>query len=409
VTATTPLKRFLSNSYFDSASNLRRRLGWFLDDNLQPGKVLNITKALAAYGARSERMIAAPPILKLDISPLCNLKCVACLHAHDAFAGSDPEMARQDFKKSQRMSVDQVRSILEQVKGKTSAVSMYYYGDPLVHREMDEISAVIAEMGMNSHISTNYSFKLSDQRIQSIVESGLTHLTVCVDGISQDTYAVTRVGGDIAQVLDNLERTIACRNRLGRTYPKVEVQYIRFQHNVHEYDEAEAMLNRIGVDQISTYWGNLHSMSWSAVESYETLAPHDGDFFPKCMWPWVYMLVKFDGDVIPCCNHRVTEQYTKDPGLGRSFGNVFEEGVMGVWNNAKYRQARRLVAKPGRIANEPELGESFCNDCPRLFETTKSGCSAQNHQLTDLYPHVDFGQMIKQPYAKDLSKVLVKN
>jgi MoaA/NifB/PqqE/SkfB family radical SAM enzyme len=393
---------------FTDLSNLRRRLGWFLDDNLHPKKMLNLSAALSAYGTRSERVMAAPPILKLDISPLCNLKCVACLHAHDVFAGDDPEMARQDFNKSQRMTVAQVREILEQVKGRTSAVSMYYYGDPMVHRDMDDISAVISEMGMNSHVSTNYSFKLSDERIRSIVTSGLTHLTVCVDGLTQETYAITRIGGKIDQVLDNLERTIRFRNELGRVYPKVEVQYIRFQHNVHEYEEAEKRLKQIGIDELTTYWGNLHSMSWSALENYETLKHHDSDLFPKCMWPWVYMLVKYDGDVIPCCNHRVTEQYTKDPSLDRSFGNVFEDGVMAVWNSEKYRQARRLAAKPARVASEPCLEGSFCNDCPKLFETTKSGRGAQNNQLRDLYPHVNFEELVKRPYGKDLSKVRVK-
>ena len=408
---TTSVKRFIANNPFPSfgdVQNLRRRLGWFLDDNLQPRKLMNLSAALAAYGAGSTRVPAAPPILKMDLSPLCNLKCVACLHAHDVFAGDDPEMARQEFNKSQRMSVQQVRDILEQVKGRTSAVSMYYYGDPIVLRNMDDYSNVIHEMGMNSHVSTNYSVKLSDERIKSIVKSGLTHLTVCVDGISQDTYAITRIGGNIDRVIDNLERTIRFRNELGRTYPKVEVQYIRFQHNVHEYEEAERILNKIGVDQLTTYWGNLHSMSWTAVENYETRAPHKTEFFPNCMWPWVYMLVKYTGEVIPCCNHRVTEQYTKIPGTGRPLGNVFEDGVMGVWNNEKYRQARRLVAKPKRIESESCLEGSFCNDCPKLFETTKSGRGARTNQLKDLYPHVNFEELVKRPYEKDLSKLRMK-
>ena len=34
----------------------------------------------------------------------------------------------------------------------------------------------------------------SEERLESIVESGLTNLTVCIDGFSQETYSRTRVG-----------------------------------------------------------------------------------------------------------------------------------------------------------------------------------------------------------------------
>ena len=75
------------------------------------------------------------------------------------------------------------------------AVSMYYLGDPLMHPDLDEMCRITSNGGLNAHISSNFSFSLTDERLRSLVLSGLTHLTVCVDGFSHETYSRTRVGG----------------------------------------------------------------------------------------------------------------------------------------------------------------------------------------------------------------------
>lgn len=52
-----------------------------------------------------------------------------------------------------------------------------YAGDPLVHPDLDRMCRIAHDAGVNSHINTNFSFPLSDARIDSIVASGLTRGT----------------------------------------------------------------------------------------------------------------------------------------------------------------------------------------------------------------------------------------
>jgi hypothetical protein len=115
------------------------------------------------------------------------------------------------------------------VKGRASRHRCVIWAIPLFIRTSNHLCRMASEAGLNSHVGTNFSFMLSDQRIADIVTSGLTLLTVCVDDLSRETYGLTRVGG---------------------RYPRVEVQFIKFQHTVDELQLANRRSRALGVDQI---------------------------------------------------------------------------------------------------------------------------------------------------------------
>jgi hypothetical protein len=98
------------------------------------------------------------------------------------------------------------------------------------------------------------------------------------------------------------------------------------------------------------------------------------------------MVIKHDGDVVPCCNHRVGEQNSATADR-RILGNVLETSVRDVWNSTAYREARRLVLSPPRIVTEGGLRGSFCHECPRLFDTSRDENlrSAHHYAFEDLY------------------------
>lgn len=84
-------------------------------------------------------------------------------------------------------------------------------GDPLMHPDLTEICRVTTEVGINSHINTNFSFHLSNDKLRSLIRSGLTHFSVCLDGLSQELHQRTRVVGQVDLVLSNLNRIFQLR------------------------------------------------------------------------------------------------------------------------------------------------------------------------------------------------------
>jgi MoaA/NifB/PqqE/SkfB family radical SAM enzyme len=284
------------------------------------------------------------------------------------------------------MSLAQFEAIVDQLAGHSAAVALYYVGDPFMHPQLPWFCSIAAEAGLNCHISTNFSFRLSDDRLAGIVRSGLSHLTVCVDSMRQDRYELTRVGGDIDLVLGNLDRILRFRKVLGSRKPSIEVQFIKYQHNLDEVDRAAAWCQERAVDQFTEYWGNLHNYADLDPSSYRTGDTLEAQLFPRCAWPWFAMQVKYDGDVIPCCYHRVSEQY-RHGGDARAIGNVISEGLFDVWNSASYRSIGRLAANPHLAQEQESVADSFCHGCPVVFDTAGAGrgITADTAHWEDMY------------------------
>jgi MoaA/NifB/PqqE/SkfB family radical SAM enzyme len=352
----------------DMVSNAWRRYDWFLSDATS-GQVLNLARAVPAFATGRSRMRAAPVMLKIDISPVCNLKCTYCVHARgDDF--DDDVLRDQFFSSRQRMTVEQLGRIVDEVRGKTTAIALYYVGDPLVHPDLDEMCGIVRDARMRSHVSTNFSFVLDDDRLDALVRSGLTHLTVSIESLDQERYSRTRVGGRIDLVLDNLDRLLRIRAASGLRHPRVEVQFIHYQHNDDELEEVARWCEARGVDQLTVYWGNLHNYTDLAPERVRVDGPRARRALPRCAWPWFAMQILWEGSVIPCCYHRVSEQYRAD-GDARVVGNVFTDGVLGVWESLAYGDLRRIAADPVHGVPEARRDASFCHGCGQLFETTE--------------------------------------
>lgn len=371
-----------------------RRRHW-LFVRLRPAHVWNLLLGVWAFVRKQERVRQLPSVVKIDISPICNLRCTVCVHADPN--GSDA-LERQKFAPGHKMSVGQFREIIDQIRGRTATVSLYTWGDPLTHPDLDEMCSIAYEAGLQVHISTNFSFSLKDDRIRSLVSSGLTHLTVCVDGLSQEKYERTRVGGRIDRVIDNLRRVVRFRRELGRDLPKVEIQYIKFQHNLDELETARTLGAEIGADQFADFWGALHNYADREPENYATLGPKPNRILPQCYWPHFSMVIKYNGDVIPCCEHRMAAQHMTG-GDSRVFGNVFESGVAEIWNGHAYREARRIVSNPQVVAAEPGLRRHFCDGCFVIFNTEikKTARWASDHAWEDVFEMDDRGRPRRKP------------
>jgi MoaA/NifB/PqqE/SkfB family radical SAM enzyme len=374
-------------------ASVTRRRAW-LFGRMDGPKAWNLVSATKDFALKRETMSACPAIVKIDISPLCNLRCTACVHADP---NGNPTLENQVFAPHHRMSVEQFQRVIDQVRGKATSVSLYYLGDPMVHPDLDEMCRIAADAHLQVHISTNFSFGLKDDRIRSIVKSGLSHLTVCIDGLTQERYQRTRVGGNIGRVIRNLERVCAVRKELGQKYPLIEVQYIMFQHNLDEVEKARKLCDDLGVEQFTTFWGDLHNWTDRDPGHFEVIAPREPKRLPHCYWPYFSTVIKYNGDVIPCCTHRQGMQYA--PGAdSRAFGNVFDKSLEEIWNSPAYQQARRMVSDPTRTRSEPELEGHFCAGCPILFETTRNQAARWGNQTSfeDVYELNEKGRPVRK-------------
>jgi MoaA/NifB/PqqE/SkfB family radical SAM enzyme len=385
------IKYFKKN--FRMAGAFWRRREWFTY-GLTWKKFYNIVKTGLFYVLKSEKTHSYPVAIKIDISPVCQLKCISCIHATP---NGDPTLEKQNFKGGQRMDEVQFQKIIDEIKDYTSAVSLYYMGDPLAHPNLDKFCRIAADAGMSVHVGTSFSFHLSDERIKSILTSGVTHFSASVDGLTQEKYERTRVGGDIKLVLHNLERLCRFKKELGLKFPRIEAQYVKFQHNIEEVETTEALVKGYGVDQFSPFWGSLHNYVDYGPDRYKTIGPKKSKALPQCTWPHFNMVIKFDGDVIPCCAYRQGEQYSTD-GDARTVGNVFDASVKEVWQSETYNNLRALANNPEKAEAEGKGKNSFCESCSFIHETTRVETARRAAQ----------GVRWEDEYTQDANKIPVR-
>jgi MoaA/NifB/PqqE/SkfB family radical SAM enzyme len=349
---------------------VRRRRYWLREWPARSA-LTNLVGNAWGYLWHSDNAAPLPSMVKIDISPLCGLACPHCLHAKPE-GRNRPLLDAQTFGQKDKMTIDQFTGIVEQLRGKAIAVSLYYYGDPLIHPQLDDMIRVARAARLGVHITTHFSYKLKMERIRRLVDSGLSHITVALDGSTQENYRRTRVNGRLDLVTANLAMIAAYKRERGSDFPFIEVQHLRFPHHPEgEDDVVRKMALKLGADKFTTYAGVHRTPDgdfWNVVDddvpAGATTIPAEPKLTPRCLWPHSSTVIRFDGAVIPCCLWRVGRQYgsARD---GIVLGNVFQTPLSAIWNGEAYQQIRRQVSNPVRDA-EGQAAPSFCDGCPKV-------------------------------------------
>ena len=369
-------------------SNVIRRMGWIMY-GLRFSKFINHSKLVYSYLTGKTALNSYPVIVKIETSSLCNLKCTICVHADsDSVEKNNKHLIEgQCFKKTDVMDLERYKVIVDDLKDKVSAVSLYWLGDPLMNKNIVSYCEYAHQNGLGVHVNTNFSFNMSDEQIKSIVTSGITEFTVCVDGFSQDTYSITRVNGNFSWVKNNIERLVYFKKKFNRKDFNIEVQYIKFKHNLCELDDAISWARNLGVDGFYHFWGDLNNYVDYGSDNLISYSPREKGILPKCYWPTYFSVINFNGDVYPCCTYRLDEVNNINNNVDRSFGNVFDEGFAAIWNGVDYQRARTYSHDPGKMEMDSGCNEHFCFNCPSLNYTNwdEIRLSAKDYDFFDIY------------------------
>ena len=280
-----------------------------------------------------------PLYLMLEQTFRCNLRCPSCIHAQPEASSFDPgvtAMPRELFD----------RIVLEGEAHACPSLSVHGNDEPLLVHDLAERLAFAAEHGfMDLFMTTNGVF-LEPERMKPIVDAGITRILFSVDAATPETYDRVRPNGDFAKVLANMKALQAYKREKGTPLPAVRASFVPTALNVHERARFvhlfSGLADFVEVQPFAPYYGRNMELVPRGAYRLEGW---------RCNEPWRKLIVRANGDALPCCNFYAYEL---------PVGNVYETTLADIFQGERMRTLRREF-KDGVFAHEA------CRTCAEHF------------------------------------------
>ena len=318
----------------------RARVLYAKNRYLTPRRLLNYLLVRLEMKLGRTSLISRPYELCVDASNRCNLQCPFC-----------PTGRRETGRGKGNISYATFAAIVDELAPNAFTLELYNWGEAFFNPELPRLIDYAYRKRLVTLISSNLSFPMKEDYIRAIITSGLTYLTVAVDGVDQQSYEVYRRGGRFDRVMENLRTFVRLKRELNSDLPSLCWQYLVFAHNEDRVDEARELARSIGLDKFVAAPGFYDDPSWAPKNDYAInyLAMHEN----RCPWMWRKAVFHWDGGMASCCMGFAKHDDLAD----------WEPGTFGrMWNNEKFLAARRIWAQP----QSPLPAGHFCTECDKV-------------------------------------------
>ena len=370
-------------------------------------KIANYLLSKYQYQNRHEYLVASPYALIVDPANSCPLHCPGCLHnrTFQEKIGSDWPAGI--------LSEQQYRRFMDEFGPYASTVLFYNWGEPLLNQKTPAFIKIAKSYLLNTSLSSNLSVPFD---AEALVLSGLDYMIMSVDGATSESYGRYRQGGKFELAIENIRCLVAAKEKHNQATPTLAWQFLLFEHNKHEIEQAKQMAHELGVNEIR--FAQPYEVLWEpdlrpARETKEELCPirqtraneqHfdlltnlsnsfaqkfsarwqdkisglDQGLFRKrtgktCKWLYSSLVMDANGRYLPCCYAPRQD----NSGFTYIFGNQGQDGPSPPFNSPSYRFSRKHfvwlseLTNPGGIAPRmpQKQAATYCVSCPSKHST----------------------------------------
>ncbi len=303
---------------------------------------------MLSYILKRAVVLGQPMAVSIEPINVCNLKCPEC-----------PTGLGQITRPKGMVETTQFQTMLEKLPKETWHVNLYFQGEPFMHPDFFKLVQLSKQKGLVTETSTNAHY-LNKEQAKKTIDSGLDHLIVSMDGVSQKVYEQYRVGGRLIKVLEGIDNLVEAKRNAHSKKPIITLQFLAFSFNEDEIDAFRKKAMTLGVDQVQIKTAQIYN-----VEDKKHLLPKadhlsryrlqkDGSVLLKgslknrCWKHWHSSVITWNGDVVPCC-------FDKD--ASHQLGNIMKNPLSKIWSDKPYNGFRNAVLKRQAFIE-------ICKNCP---------------------------------------------
>jgi PqqA peptide cyclase len=282
-----------------------------------------------------ENKIPTPLVLVAEVTHRCPLHCVYC---------SNPlELTRRQ----QELSAAAWLKVFEQAAGLGVLQADFTGGEPLARTDLRELIRGARDAGLYASLITS-GIPLDERRLEELVAAGLDHFQLSFQGAREESskeFSGTRTHEQKRRVAEWVKR---CRVAL-------TLNFVIHRQNLHELEEMLELTDQIGPQRVE--FAHVQYYGWALRNRARLLPTREQvdrsidlltkagerlrgrtrveyvvpDYYAKypkaCMGGWgrKVLLVKPDGDVLPCHAANVLPGMAFENVRKRSLGEIWEK------------------------------------------------------------------------------------
>lgn len=244
--------------------------------------------------------------------------------------------------------IDEVSTYSVEVREKE--IELFHFGESLMHPDIAVMTGYASSAGLRPTLSINPG-ELNHSLIDELLDNEPYRIIVSLDSMNGEIYRAIR--GPAANIEKAVEMTglLLKRHRETASPAIVTVRMIMMDLNRNEAKDFKTFWEGRGAEVELRDFFPWSSKQFSALGSFKKYPP-----FMPCPFPWQYLVVQYNGDIVPCCR-----DYNGELALGNVNKNTLKE----IWNGEAYGEFRQRMAA-GRSLSK------FCRECLSIYYTEQS-------------------------------------
>ena len=245
------------------------------------------------------------------------------------------------------MPLELYRKLLKETCKWIHTIQFFFQGEPLLNPHLPEMIHEARKRHIYTIVSTNAQ-SLTPSLAHKLIAAGLNRIIVSVDGLTEESYAAYRKGGNLLRALDGLKYLREAKTEL-RQHTTIELQCLLLKSNEHEWDIFRRNYKKLGADRLTFKTAQFYDyadgnplMPSDSRHSRYVLGA-DGKYHPRnrlhphksiCRRLMTGCVINANGDVLPCCFDK-NGQYT--------WGNIATQSLKDCWQSNAAEQFRETV------------------------------------------------------------------
>jgi radical SAM protein with 4Fe4S-binding SPASM domain len=250
------------------------------------------------------------------------------------------------------MDFDLYQKVISEVAGyaapvRNQEIELFHFGESLLHPQIAAMVGYASRKRLKTVLSVNAP-ELSPEIAEGLLRNQPHKIIISLDGFDDESYRKIRgENADYQKAVQRIDAFIQLYSRYCQA-TQLQVRMIRLHMNENHTDEFISTWEKKGIHvELRDFfpWTRKDMVGLGRFEQYPPYMP--------CPFPWKYLVVQWNGDVVPCC---------RDYNGVNKLGNVNDESLQEIWNGSAYKAFRDGMASGA-------LESSLCAECMAIYYT----------------------------------------